>query len=74
MSHFGAHVHSNRPIFALHVDKNKVLDEMNATKTSWSHWFRQGRAFATIDNRSYAQVLKSTLVDNTAKLVEKQRT
>ena len=32
------------------------------------------QAFATVDNRSYAQVLKSTSVHNTAKLVDKKRT
>ena len=74
MSHFGAHVHSGRTIFARNVDKNTVLHEMNASKINWSHWFRQGKAFATVDKRSYVQVLKSTSVDNTAKLVEKQQT
>ena len=47
---------------------------MNAKKMDWLHWFRQGKAFATVDNRSYAQVLKSTSVHNTAKLVDKKRT
>ena len=74
MSHSGAHVHNGRTIFALNLDKNKVLDEMNAKKFIWSHWFRQGKAFATVDKRSYAQVLQRTSPDNTAKLVEKQRT
>ena len=32
MSHFGAHVHSDRTIFAFNVDKNKVLQQMNAKK------------------------------------------
>ena len=45
------------------MGKNKVLHEMNASKTTWSHWFRQGKAFAKVDKRSYAQVLRSTLVD-----------
>ena len=71
MSHSGAHVHNGRTIFALNLDKNKVLDEMNAKKFIWSHWFRQGKAFATVDKRSYAQVLQRT---SPAKLVEKQRT
>ena len=73
MSHFGAHVHTARTIFPLNVEKNKVLHEMNASKPIWSHWFRQGKAFAHVDKRSYAQVLRSTSVDNTVQFMDKQR-
>ena len=61
MSHFGAHVHKSRQIFNGRVDKQKVCKELNAPIASWSHWFHQGRAFASkTDSRSYAQVVVSS--------------
>ena len=67
MSHVVAHVHSGRTIFALNTDKNKV------NKANWLHWFHRGKAFATVDNRSYAQILKSTSVDNSNSMVENKQ-
>ena len=61
-------------IFALNTDKNNVNTKINASKVNWSRWFCQGKAFATVDNRSYAQVLKGNLVDNNTKLVENHQT
>ena len=74
MSHFGAHAHSSCTLLASNIDKNKVNTEINATKVKWSYWFHQGKAFVTVDNRSYAQVLESTSVDNSARLAEKHQT
>ena len=70
MSHSGAHVHSTRTLFAVNIDKSKVKKELNATKVHWSQWFHQAKAFDTIDSRSYAQVLKSTLMLKSPKLVK----
>ena len=61
MSHFGAHVHKSRQIFSGQVDKQKVFKELNAPIASWSHWFHQGKAFASkTDSRLYAQVVASS--------------
>ena len=61
MSHFGAHVHKSHQIFNGQVDKQKLCKALNAPNASWSHWFHQGKAFASkTDSRSYAQVVASS--------------
>ena len=59
MIHFCAHVYRRHTIFVLSIDTNRVTKEINATRASWSQWFQQGKAFTTVDSRSYAQVVAS---------------
>ena len=70
MSHSGAHVHSTRTLFAKNIDRSKINKELNATKVHWSQWLHQAKAFDTIDSRSYAQVLKRTLMLKSPRFVQ----
>ena len=46
------------PVFAAHIDKFKVQQELQASTSSWLHLFSQGKAFTTkVGTRSYARAV-----------------
>ena len=49
---------STRQIWSKIIDKEVVLKELSADKTTISQWFKKGNAFTNIWNgRSYTQVV-----------------